>query len=185
MYRLQSSSGFLNLSTVCSAIDCPGLFHPSATSRVRTRTRRSLSAQRPPLIGKRCLLAGSDTVRSPTCAGCRGSTCQLRGFVPRGAAFLPVRGLDTPAVAAFLGFCSATSPPNLLPGPSNYSPCQAFRRTNSLVDGCPLSRTSFDRTLASALLFSASINVFTSSIVTDTGPLLPAFVDKHESPSKL
>jgi hypothetical protein len=48
----------------------------------------------------------SCTVRSPTHAGCHGSTCQLRGLVPRGAAFASARGLDAPPAAAFLGFAA-------------------------------------------------------------------------------
>jgi hypothetical protein len=53
------SSGFLDLSTAFSADGSPGLFHPDATSRVGSRTRLSLSAQRSRLFAETFLRAGS------------------------------------------------------------------------------------------------------------------------------
>jgi hypothetical protein len=43
--RYVPSSGFLGLSTVCSAVRLAGLFHPAATSRVHARSGASPLAQ--------------------------------------------------------------------------------------------------------------------------------------------
>jgi hypothetical protein len=66
------SSGFRSLSTVSSALELAGLFHPAATSRVIFRSGASLPPQPPFLIGRslppcRCFLAAH--THGPTFAG--------------------------------------------------------------------------------------------------------------------
>ena len=88
--RFVPSSGFLNLSTACSAFGFAGLFHPAATSRVLIRPGVSPVAQRsstrrrglPPC---RCC---APTGRRP---GRHERASRLRGFVPCNEAFLRVR----------------------------------------------------------------------------------------------
>jgi hypothetical protein len=60
-FRYVPPSGFLSLSTVCPTLRLMGLFHPTATFRVRTRSGASPSTQPPSLIGRSCPLA----VRTP------------------------------------------------------------------------------------------------------------------------
>jgi hypothetical protein len=66
------SSGFRSLSTVSSALELAGLFHPAATSRVIFRSGASLPSQPPFLIGRslppcRCCFAARN--HGPTFAG--------------------------------------------------------------------------------------------------------------------
>jgi hypothetical protein len=66
------SSGFHSLSTVSSALELAGLFHPAATSRVLFRPGASLPPQPPFLIGKsippcRCCIVAP--THGPTFAG--------------------------------------------------------------------------------------------------------------------
>jgi len=66
------SSGFHSLSTVSSALELAGLFHPAATSRVLFRSGASLPPQPPFLIGRslppcRCCIAAP--THGPTFAG--------------------------------------------------------------------------------------------------------------------
>jgi len=66
------SSGFRSLSTVSSALELAGLFHPAATSRVLFRSGASLPPQPPFLIGRslppcRCCIAA--LTHGPTFAG--------------------------------------------------------------------------------------------------------------------
>jgi len=66
------SSGFHSLSTVCSALELAGLFHPAATSRVIFRSGASLPPQPPFLIGRsfppcHCCIAAP--THGPTFAG--------------------------------------------------------------------------------------------------------------------
>jgi hypothetical protein len=73
-HRFDPSSGFHNLSTVSSALELAGLFHPAATSRVRFRPGASLPSQPPFLIGRslppcRCCIAAP--ARAPTFIGSR------------------------------------------------------------------------------------------------------------------
>lgn len=51
--RFVPPTGFLNLSTACSALELAGLFHPATTSRVLCRSGASLPSQRSFLIGRR------------------------------------------------------------------------------------------------------------------------------------
>lgn len=66
------SAGFHSLSTVSSALELAGLFHPAATSRVIFRSRASLPPQPPFLIGRslppcRCCFAAH--THGPTFVG--------------------------------------------------------------------------------------------------------------------
>jgi hypothetical protein len=66
------SSGFHSLTTVSSALELAGLFHPAATSRVLFRSGASLPPQPPFLIGRslppcRCCIAAP--THGPTFAG--------------------------------------------------------------------------------------------------------------------
>jgi hypothetical protein len=88
--RFVPSTGFLNLSTVCSAFGFAGLFHPAATSRVFIRSGVSPVAQRFPARRRvlppcRCC---APTGRRP---GRRERASRLRGLIPCDEAFLGVR----------------------------------------------------------------------------------------------
>lgn len=66
------SSGFRNLSTVSSALELAGLFHPAATSRVIFRSGASLPPQPPFLIGRSlppCCCCSAAHTHGPTFAG--------------------------------------------------------------------------------------------------------------------
>jgi hypothetical protein len=89
------SAGFRNLSTASSALELTGLFHPAATSRVRSSFRGfSPAAATFPLrkelaslpLFHRCSYPSSDFRRLP-CTSTNDAS-RLRGFSPRQAAFL-------------------------------------------------------------------------------------------------
>jgi len=85
------SSGFLNLSTVCSAVRLASLFHLAATSRVLSRSGGSLLVQ--PFFPHRkewppCRFA---RVRSPTEVSCHFHAPRLRGFALHEAALPTAR----------------------------------------------------------------------------------------------
>jgi len=80
------SSGFLNPSTVFSATDFAGLFHPAATSRVRLRPGVSPDPQRATARHRR-LPPCRSTPHTHRQAGCHARRRRLRGVAPRIDAF--------------------------------------------------------------------------------------------------
>jgi hypothetical protein len=108
--RYVPPSGFLSLSTVCSARRPTGLFHPAATSRVLDRSGASPLAQ--PFFPRReelppCRFSGPS---SPTEVGCQTDSPRLRGFAPHEVALSHGLVLPAPQLAPLFGF---SSPPGV------------------------------------------------------------------------
>jgi len=108
------SSGFLNLSTVCSAKRPTGLFHPAATSRVLARSGASPLVQ--PFFPHREELPPCRSSRpsSPAETGCQSNAPRLRGFSPHEVALSPGLVLPAPRPAPLFEF---PVPPGVLSPP--------------------------------------------------------------------
>lgn len=91
--RFVPSSGFRSLSTVFSALWLRGLFHPRATSRVRSRSGASHSHAAPPPSSGVAPPLPLDlrSARPAFQLGVRLRRPRLRGLVPRGVAFASAR----------------------------------------------------------------------------------------------
>jgi len=85
------SSGFLSLSTVCSATDSAGLFHPAATYRLHAIQGLLSPCSRPSLRKDPAPLPLA-TLHSPAHTGYHAQPPRLRGLVPHGAAFTTRQG---------------------------------------------------------------------------------------------
>jgi len=87
-FRYGPSSGFLNLSTVCSVPQFAGLFHPAATSRVHACSGASPSLQPSYLIGRLLPPCRSNSTHSPAETSCREQNpstsrpCSEERYVP-------------------------------------------------------------------------------------------------------
>jgi len=109
--RFAPSAGFLNLSTVCSALELAGLFHPAATSRVSLVQGFFLPRSHPPSSGGACphaVAAPFAHARRPAFAVPRSCPqtmpLDFEALLRARVAFPQVRLFTSPAVASLFEF---------------------------------------------------------------------------------
>jgi len=105
--RYVASAGFLNLSTLCSALGLAGLFHPAATSRVSPVQGLLSSRSHPSSSEGACPHAVEPSTTHQLAPAATVLSPRLRGLYPREVAFAPPPLFTTTEAAPLIEFVSS------------------------------------------------------------------------------